>query len=148
MNVPLDWRNVQRQLHSNSSDKLASIAHISTASGEEAGCEPALIEVGARDCMRNSRLPFAGHAVRPEEALPVFAISPSTRVFGRQVGRSFTVVTCSSSLLATSSSRRLTFSESSPLLLHKAEPQVESTSIISSTGVSISSDSQVVSTSA
>jgi hypothetical protein len=64
-------------LHSNSSDKLASIADISAASREEeAGCEPALLEVGARDRMRNRRLPGTGHAAQPEEALLVFAISP------------------------------------------------------------------------
>ena len=44
---------------------------------EEAGREPSLLEVAARDGARNRRFPCAGHATQPKEALLVFAISPS-----------------------------------------------------------------------
>jgi hypothetical protein len=69
---------MHHQLHSNSSNKIASITDIPAASREdEARCKAALLEVRARDRMRHRRLPCAGHAAQPEEALLVFAISLS-----------------------------------------------------------------------
>jgi hypothetical protein len=75
--VRLDWRNVHRKLYSNSRDKLASIAGITTASREEeAGCKPALLEVVSCDRVCNRRLSCAGHTAQPKKALLVFAIRP------------------------------------------------------------------------
>ena len=71
-----------RQLHRNTSYKLACMTHISTAAREEeAGSEALLFQVFAGDSARNRRLSCAGQAVQPERgSVHLLSINPMVYV--------------------------------------------------------------------
>ena len=70
--------NVVYKLHCDARDKLACVANVSAAAGEEeASRQTLLVIVLARDGPRDGRLACARQAAQPEDASLVFSLRPA-----------------------------------------------------------------------